>query len=143
MSIQELIEGASEPQAPSPLSELIAAAKKRPMETIPVDIMFGDTAAQLVFTEIRGFEWTAIASKAPRPGNTIDAQMRCNADELLAGYPLDRITIGDEHPTAEEWQEILAIIDGSARADIAAALWWVHIGLAEQRLAQMIGAENG
>lgn len=130
MSIQDLIDRTRDdtPAEKSRFQELLERARNRPMETMPIDIDFDGVTATVVITEIRGYEWANIAHTFPRPGNTEDAKLGCNADQLLASYPVDRITIDGENPTVEQWTEICNLIDAATRATIVAALWWVHLG---------------
>lgn len=129
MSIEDLLDRTRDdvPEQQSHIRELIELARNRKMRTMPIDLYFDGVTATAVITEIRGGEWAGIASTFPRPGNTEDAKLGCNADQILASYPVDRITINDENPSVAQWQEICNLLDASGRSDIVAALWWMHI----------------
>ncbi|MDQ1130246.1 hypothetical protein [Microbacterium sp. SORGH_AS_0888] len=153
MTIQQLLDQATEPdqraaeaveEAPrSRLSALIACAREQRMESVPFEMAFGETVVEVVLTEVRGFEWCDLTATAPpRPGNTEDVRIGANTDTVLARFPVDRIVIDGEHPTAEEWVQVVALIAAPFRSDIVAALWWIHWGRHVQQLKAATAAKN-
>lgn len=146
MSVRDLLNKAAPPpeeptEAPDPtgLRERIARAKARPKETMTVEVSFGDAVAEVVLTEISGGEWNEIACMSlPRPGNATDAFVGSNTDRLLELFPVDRITIDGDHPTEDEWLEVLQLLEAPFREDIATALSWIHVGRPRQELAEAI-----
>ncbi|WP_396659269.1 hypothetical protein [Microbacterium sp.] len=142
---QELIDAAKPPEMNERRKQLridIEAARNRRMEEIPVDVLIGDVAAKIVLTELWGHEWNNLACTFPREGNQVDAAVRCNSDVLLEGYPTDRITIDGEHPTPEEWIELVRLLPAPCREDIVIGLWGVHIHRPEQQLARLLAEEK-
>jgi len=126
----------SEPQRR--FTELLAEAEaSHEFESVPLELMIGDHLVTVVITEVEGAAWCDAASVPPRPFNSSDVRLGCNGDALLLMYPVDRITIGDEHPTREEWAELVGYIAAPDRIDIIAALWWLHIGRHEQAKAEL------
>lgn len=138
MSIQELLDEANPKPPLTGFDADLAAAMNREMETIDVEVVFGKSIALMTLTEINGGEWNQIACWLPRPGNTQDAKLGCNTDEVLARYPVDRIVINGEHPTSEQWEQVLKIMTAADREDVVAALWWIHVGAPEEEKAALI-----
>ena len=145
MGIKELL-GEARGEEPKPnhwLQELIDAERNRPLETVDFDVQIGAVLAAITLTEVRGYEWAEISATPPRPGNTEDARLGCHTDRLLAAYPVDRITVDGEHPAVEDWAALLDVIGAPSRADIVAALWWMHWGLPLERKANAKKHERG
>lgn len=126
------------PAAERRFNELLAEAEEsREFDSVPLELMIGEHLVPVIITEVDGAEWCDAASVPPRPFNSADARLGCNGDALLLTYPVDRIVIGDEHPTREEWAELVGFITAPDRIDITAALWWLHIGRHEQAKAEL------
>ncbi|WP_295778391.1 hypothetical protein [uncultured Microbacterium sp.] len=138
MSIQDLLEEANPRPPLTGFDADLEAAMNREMETIDVEVVFGKSIALMTLTEINGGEWSHIACWLPRPGNTQDAKLGCNTDEVLARYPVDRIVINGEHPTPDQWEQVLKVMTAADREDVVAALWWIHVGAPEEEKAALI-----
>lgn len=136
MSIDSLLKEAEQP-AP-PLSGLDALlAEEREYESLAVDISVGDAVGHLVITELSGMTWaTDVTARAglPRWGNSVDAKIGCNAEDLIRGYPITHLTIDGENPTAEQWSQLCDLLGAPACDDITAALWWIHIGAPQEHI---------
>lgn len=147
MNIHELLHEARPPvEVPEPqrrFNELLAEAEASwEFESVPLELMIGEHLVSVVITEVHGAAWCDVASVPPRPFNSSDARLGCNGDALLLMYPVDHIVIGDEHPTREEWAELVGYITAPDRIDITAALWWLHIGRHEQAKAVLVQARR-
>lgn len=128
MSIKNLIDGTMPAKTPNRIGDLIEAERARTPETLTVDMTFGPTSAAVTLTELKGALWGDVARQAPRRGNTDDERLRANSDHLIEQYPVTHITIDGEHPTADQWFEIVALLDPPTRGDIVTAIWWMHYG---------------
>ncbi len=135
MSIQELLDKANgvEPLPPKPASNLsdrlralIDAEKQKPLKTVPFEIELGGAWVEVVIIQVRGLDWSALTGHEPRPGHAMDAKLQCNSDQLLEGWPTASVTVDGEHPSREQWEQILRLIDAPWRADIAATIHWIH-----------------
>lgn len=146
MSIQDLLDSGKEPSPLSSLREAIEAMKNRPVRMFEFDMSIGETSAPVVISELRGKEWADLAGELPRPGRYDDFMMGGfaskypgypgafgrNADAFLRDYPPHHITVAGEHPTAEQWHEIVDLLDAPSREDFIIGLQWLHWGAAAQ-----------
>ena len=135
MSAQDLLDAAREHETREPLRGLDALlATPREFETITVEVAVGNVLGQIAITELSGWEWAELWSRAwpPRPGVVEDLKVGfgCNVQILIAEYPVSRITVDGSIPTAEQWRELCDLIGAPAWSDLAAALWWMHVGQA-------------
>ncbi len=140
MSIQHLLNEARRvsdetpepaPSAPRPssrIADLIEIERNKPLETVPFDMAFGETVAEVIIIQLRGHRWEDLPDSGPRSDHPDDMQMNYNTAELLESWPTDSVTVAGDHPTPEQWKELVALIDAPARRDIVSALWWLHWG---------------
>ena len=157
MSIQEILDSGKVPQPGELWQELIDEMKNRPLRTFEFDITIGEASAPVVISELRGKEWADLAGELPRPGRYDDFMMGGfvskypgypgafgrNSDAFLRDYPPHRISIAGEHPTAEQWHEIVDLLDAPSREDFIIALQWLHWGATAQEEREIRAESEG
>lgn len=151
MTIQDLLEAASEPTPPPPpptgFAAILAAAEAEPLNSMTIDMAIGEALCQIVITEIRGHEWAHTRDLAgpPRQGVTADYRLGCNAYAFLTGYPVASIAADGANPTEAQWGQLCALMGATTHDDLIAALWWMHIGEPQQNLAALmaVGGQHG
>lgn len=124
ITIQELLH----PTA-TRIRDLIEAERARPLETTAVALTIGSTETELVFTELRGHEWGEVARSPARLGHLDDFRFGVNIDRVIESYPVERVQIGGQTPTADEWAQLVSLFDPATRADLVTAIWWNQFGV--------------
>jgi hypothetical protein len=113
MSIQDLIEKARA-EAAEPVTD-------------SANVVAGGQMVALTFTKLLGAEWSAItAVHPPRKGAQLDSNLGYNLDAAAAAYPVDKLTVDGEHPTAAEWAEFYGFLDAPWRETVTLKLWGLN-----------------
>jgi hypothetical protein len=130
MSIQDLIEKARA-EAATPVTD-------------SANVVVGGEMVALTFTKLLGAEWSAItAINPPRKGAQLDSNLGYNLDAAAGAYPVDRLTVAGEHPTAPEWVELYGLLDSPWRETIALKLWGLNQQGPASRILTLGKASSG
>lgn len=121
MSIQDILKPRHRVQ------DLIEAEKARQLEKVPIPLTIGGVDTVIQFTELRGNDWSEVARWAPRPNHLDDARLGANIDRVIEDYPVESIAIDEQNPTTSEWSEFVKLFPAGVRADIVAAIFWLHL----------------
>lgn len=130
MRIQDLIEN--------------ARAEAATPATDSANVVVGGALVALTFTKLLGAEWSAItAINPPRKGAQLDSNLGYNLDAAAGAYPVDRITVDGEQPTATEWVELYGFLDAPWRETVALKLWGLNQQGPAARILELGKASSG
>lgn len=101
------------------LKALIEKARARVQTPIAetINIVIGGEGEDAEFvpveiSKLAGHEWLTLkALHLPRPGVALDERIGCNIYAVATDYPADHLKVAGEEIAAEDWRDILAIVD--------------------------------
>lgn len=108
------------------LQEKIAKAKAQFAEAEPetVNVEVAGELTVLTFRPLLGGEWQDIvATHGPRVGADADEAVGYNTDAVASEYPVDAVTVDGESPSEEDWRDLMSVLSGPNRSNIATALY--------------------
>ena len=154
MPIEDLLEklradDAPAEESPSPLRELIAAARKAVPDRDGFEIAVDDVVATIEFVQLSGLAWCNLtAVNPPRKGSSHDWTIGYDSVAVVRAYPVESVWRGGEAMstilvdgapvTAEQWAEFADLLDVPALEDAATVLWAIHVGKPSEHRAQLL-----
>lgn len=111
--------------------------------TDAVDVILGGELVTVEVTKLRPELWDDLVSlHPPRRGSTDDG-VGYNQKTLPAHYPADRLSVGGEPVTGEQWTAIFASIDPAHRNSVGTVIWGINIYQSVTKLQALGKARAG